>query len=173
VRDAEDFVQFVHRCAHRLKKVAFLLTGSEHDAEDLLQTVLAKLYVRWRRIDANGDPMAYAHRVMVTTHVSVRRRRWWGERPTGDVPETDHEPDPAGRVEGALVLRAALRALTPRQRAVVVLRHYADLDERSVADMLGCSVGTVKTLNSRALARLRKQLEPDTEGAHGGHERYR
>ncbi|MGI5243046.1 sigma factor [Dactylosporangium sp. CA-139066] len=87
VRDGEDFTQFVERCAHRLKKVAFLLTGSEHDAEDLLQIALAKLYVRWRRLDREGGPIAYAHRVLVTTHASVRRRWWWGEQPTGEVPE--------------------------------------------------------------------------------------
>ncbi|MER7278058.1 SigE family RNA polymerase sigma factor [Dactylosporangium sp. NPDC000244] len=120
-----------------MKKIAFLLTGSEHDAEDLLQTVLVKLYRRWPRLEASGDPIAYAHRILVNTHVSVRR-------PTGDLPEGTHGPDPAARVDAALALRQALQTLTPRQRAVVVLRHYEDLNERSVAEILGCSVGTVK-----------------------------
>ena len=104
------------------------------------------------------DLDAYVHRALVNTAVSWRRRRWWQERPTGELPE-------GGTTESGYddtVLRA-LRLLPPRQRAVVVLRHYADHSEQRTAELLGCSVGTVKSQNAKALHRLRDLLQPDRE----------
>ncbi|MFC7546016.1 SigE family RNA polymerase sigma factor [Plantactinospora sp. GCM10030261] len=145
-----DFV--VHRSA-ALSRTAYLLTGDHHLAEDLLQSALARTYRHWRRIRA-GDPAAYVRRVMYHQHISWWRRRRLAER---------LQPEPVDRAgedsSEAIALRlsvtAALRQLTPRQRAVVVLRFYEDLTEAQVAEVLGCSVGTVKRHGHDALSRLR------------------
>lgn len=135
-----------------LLRTAYLLTGDHALAEDLVQTALAKAWFHWSRI--RGDnPEPYVRRILVTTYSSWWRRRWNGEIPTEDLPET---PAPAGadRVD----LWAALSRLPRRQRAVVVLRYYEDLTEAETARLMGSSVGTVKSQAAKALAKLR--LDP-------------
>lgn len=141
-------------------RAAFLLTGSQHDAEDLVQDALVRVIGRWKRVAAADDPVAYANRILLNVFLSGRERRWRGEVPHADVPE---EPGGAGygRVEDRDRLRRALVSLPPRQRAAVVLRHYEQRSEAETAALLGCSVGTVKSLTSRGLAGLRARLEPD------------
>ncbi|NUR08073.1 MAG: SigE family RNA polymerase sigma factor [Nocardioidaceae bacterium] len=143
------FEAFVAARSGALFGTALLLTGDRHLAEDLLRTALAKSWLAWRRI--TGDPEAYVRRVLVNTYVSMWRRRWNGETPTETLPEEGR--DEAG-AEVRHDLRLALRRLPRRQRAVVVLRYVEDLSERQVAELLGCSVGTVKSQASRALAKL-------------------
>lgn len=134
-------------------RLAQLLTGNRHLAEELLQDSLVTLYAHWRRVSASGDPHAYLRRMLVNGNVSGWRRRR-RER------LVDAVPDRAGPDAGSSdpELRDALLALPWHQRAVVVLRHYEDLSEKAVADALGCSVGTVKSQQARALARLRQIL---------------
>lgn len=128
------------------------------DAEDLLQTVLARTYLVWDRIRDPSAVDAYVRRAMVNTRTSLWRRRRLHERTTDALPEHPG-PDEAAAVDQRLDLRdalwAALSELSRRQRAVVVLRHYEDLSEAEVAELLGISVGTVKSTTSKALARLR------------------
>jgi len=145
-----EFESFVAARSGALFGTAVLLTGDRHTAEDLLQTALAKSWLSWRRI--TGDPEAYVRRVLVNTYISMWRRRWNGETPTEALPETASADgtDPASRQD----LVAALHRLPKRQRAVLVLRYLEDLAEREVAELLGCSVGTVKSQASRALAKL-------------------
>jgi RNA polymerase sigma-70 factor (sigma-E family) len=147
---ADGFEGFVAARSGPLFGTALLLTGDRHLAEDLLQTSLAKAWVAWSRI--TGDPEAYVRRILVNTYVSMWRRRWNGETPTETLPDdaTAEGPEHAARHD----LRLAVRRLPKRQRAVVVLRYFEDLTEREVADLLGCSVGTVKSQASRALAKL-------------------
>ena len=147
---ATEFESFVAARSGALFGTAVLLTGDRHTAEDLLQTALAKSWLSWRRI--TGDPEAYVRRVLVNTYISMWRRRWNGETPTETLPETvsGEGTDRADRQD----LVAALHRLPKRQRAVVVLRYLEDLGEREVAVLLGCSVGTVKSQASRALAKL-------------------
>jgi RNA polymerase sigma-70 factor (sigma-E family) len=163
VDDGAGFAGFVAGHAVELKRLAFLLTGRAVDAEDLLQNTLIKLYVAWPRVERVEDRLAYARRVLVHTHSGSRRRKWWGEEPSaavgevlGDRPGAVDETD---RADDLLLLRQALGTLTARQRAVVVLRYYSDLSERDTATALGCSPGTVKTLASRGLERLRARLD--------------
>ncbi|HEU0238671.1 MAG TPA: SigE family RNA polymerase sigma factor [Micromonosporaceae bacterium] len=164
-RDIEqDFTQFVRDRTPGLFRVAYALTGERHGAEDLLQTALARAAARWSRI--HSDPEAYVRRVLYHQHITrwrYRRRR--PETLMADVPERGRpgvaHPDPADQTVTRLRLRAALRALPPRQRAVVVLRYLEDLSEREVADVLGCSTGTVASQASRALARLRLETLGD------------
>lgn len=140
--------------AHHLR-VARLLTGDADQAEELLQDCLVKLYARWRRVAAHGDPQAYLRRMLVNARVS-RWRRSRREELVWDAP--DREDPRAVPHEPHDQLRRALLALPRQQRAVVVLRHYADLTEPEVAATLGCTVGTVKSHHSRALANLRARL---------------
>jgi RNA polymerase sigma-70 factor (sigma-E family) len=152
-----SFTAFVEAAWGRHVRLALLLCGDPHRAEDLLQDCLVALYRRWGRMDTARDPHAYLRRMLVHRNVS-RWRRERRETLTAQAPEV---ADPrAGMVEPHEQLRRALMALPTRQRAVVVLRYYLDMSERQVAEELGCTVGTVKTHHSRAMTRLRELL-PD------------
>ena len=155
MRDDDGFVAFATASARRLRHSARLLTGDDSRAEDLLQTALARTYLHWDRIRAE-DPTAYVRRVLYTAHVDWWRRRWRHEYPTGELPDVAAAAgDLADRAAERDRLRGALARLTPRERAVVVLRFYEDLGERETAAVLGMAVGTVKSTCSRALAKLR------------------
>lgn len=146
------YTAFVEAAWQRQLRFALLLTGDRWQAEELLQDSLVRIYERWRRLSDAGDLQAYLRKVLVNNHTSIWRRRR-RESLVAAVPERS-APDRLVSTD-ALVLRDALRALPPRQRAVVVLRHYEDLPEREVAAVLGCSLGTVKSQNAKALAKLR------------------
>lgn len=165
VRDAE-FSEYVAAHRVRLVRTARLLTaGDEAAAEDLVQTVLTRLYVKWRRVSGADDPVAYGYRSLTNAFLDERRRAHRRrETPTQRLPDgVDEEPD---RETRQLVL-GALDALPPRQRAVVVLRHFLQYDVAATALALGCAEGTVKSQNAKALAHLREALGPalSTEGA--------
>ncbi|HEY6746094.1 MAG TPA: SigE family RNA polymerase sigma factor [Mycobacteriales bacterium] len=152
--DAEaerEFRDFVAARSGALFRSAYLLTGQREAAEDLLQTVLARVARRWRRID--GAPEAYVRRALHHEHISSWRRRRL--RTAGTVPDLPAPGDHAATTNLRLSLAAALRTLTARQRAVVVLRYAEDLPESEVAAVLDVSVGTVRSTAFRALARLR------------------
>lgn len=163
--DEEAFRDFVAGRWSSLLRTAYLLTGDEHRAEDLVQTSLAKLWLVWGRVGAE-HPEAYVRRILSTTSTSWWRRRWHGERPMSDaMPETMTAGDFTDRLADHDTIVIALRTLTPRQRAVVVLRYAEDLSENDVAEALGISIGTVKTLASRGLARLRTTVTHEQEVA--------
>ncbi|WP_345392127.1 SigE family RNA polymerase sigma factor [Nonomuraea salmonea] len=155
--DAADehlFREFVAARSPALMRLGYLLTGGDqHAAEDLVQTALAKLAGRWRRVAA---PEAYVRQIMYRQQVS-----WW--RASVRRPEVVQASPPERAARDAhhqselrLVLRSALSRLTARQRAVLVLRYFEDLPEQDVAKMLGCTVGTVRSTAHRSLARLRE-----------------
>ncbi|GAB3169293.1 RNA polymerase sigma-70 factor (sigma-E family) [Micromonospora palomenae] len=151
-----SYVAFVEVAWQRHIRLAMLLTGDRWRAEELLQDSLVKVYERWRRLSRLDDPHSYLRRALVNNQTSIWRRRR-RESLVADVPE---RAAPAGDVgPDAVVLRRALLSLPAKQRAVVVLRHYEDLTEREVAQVLGCSVGTVKSQNARALGKLRHLLD--------------
>ena len=154
------FAAFVEQWSPALLRVAFLLTGDRWLAEDLLQTALLKTSRRWSRIADHQAAYPYVRRVLVTTYAGWRRRRRVSEVLTGQLPEhlpTDRDEAVPGRAV------AALDALPPRMRAVIVLRYYEDLSEADTAAALGCSTGSVKSQASRGLARLRVELSPATD----------
>ena len=147
--------EFVGRAWDHHLRVARLLTGDPHRAEELLQDCLVKLYTRWHRMAWHQNPDAYLRSMLANGNVSWWRRR----RREYLVAEPPERGDlRAGPVEPHDELSRALLTLPSRQRAIVVLRHYADLSEKEVAAALDCSVGTVKSQNSRALVRLREVL---------------
>jgi RNA polymerase sigma-70 factor (sigma-E family) len=151
-----DFSEFVESALPGLLRYGHALTGNPHDAADLVQTVLEKIGSRWTHVQRKtGDPLAYIRRSMANAHVS-RWRRTRRESLMADMPETqpftpadpfEHEP-----------LWLALRALPPRQRAVMVLRYYEGLSEIEIAQTLSISTGTVKSQASKAIASLRTKL---------------
>jgi RNA polymerase sigma-70 factor (sigma-E family) len=158
MREPVGFGQFVAARSPALLRCAWLLTGDEALAEDLVQTVLARVWPRWDRIyrtDTSAE--AYVRKMMVTTYATWMRRKWRAERPTERVPEHPVPADNYAEVDDREEVRRALAVLPPRQRAVIVLRYYEDLTEMQTAGVLGCSVGTVKSQTSKALAKLRQQ----------------
>lgn len=162
VSAADQFAAFVAGRGPSLQRTAYLLTGDWALAEDLLQTALAKAFLAWGRI-RHEDPEGYVRKVLANTHATWWRRKWRGEAPTEQLPERAGA-DATRHVDDHLVLAQALRALPPRQRAVIVLRFHADLTEAAVATTLGISVGTVKSQTSKALATLRR--DPSLQGDH-------
>jgi RNA polymerase sigma-70 factor (sigma-E family) len=156
VDDEAGFRDFVHGGSRRHLRAAYLLTGNAADAEDLLQTALAKLMRVWDRVSASGEPDGYLRKTIVNAHASRWQRKWRGEAATEVLPEAGHDPYPESDERDAL--RRALQTLTRGERAVVVLRHVEDLPEAEVARLLGCSTGTVKSQASRGLIKLRAAL---------------
>lgn len=146
--DQTEFTAWAAGHQRQLLRSAYLLTGDPFRAEDLVQEALVKVAMRWPRL-RDGNPMAYARTIVVRDNIS-----WWRKR--RDV--LGELADRAGVTqdpEDALVVKRALARLTARQRAVVVLRHFDDLSEADTASLLGVSVGTVKSTNAAAMARLR------------------
>ena len=167
MRDEAGFRAFVEANGATLLHAARLLTGDHHRGEDLVQTALTKVYLKWGRIDA---PLPYARRALVNAHIDQTRRRWWGERPTGELPEQTAASAPMGPSDIATSdmrdeLRRMLAELSPRERAIVVMRYYCDLSEQDTARTLGIPVGTVKSSCARALARLRVEATTASGGA--------
>ncbi len=153
----EQFTELVHAVWPSLYRTAYLMLGDAAEAEDLVQTALAKTYASWGRVrDIDAAP-GYARTTLVNTASSwFRRRSWRNERPTEVLPDGAAPAGPDETDRPTLV--AALAQLPPRQRAVVVLRYYDDLDVNATAAALGCSTGTVKSQTSDALAKLRTLL---------------
>jgi RNA polymerase sigma-70 factor (sigma-E family) len=152
--DRTGYSDFVNARSQQLLRTAYLLTRDWGTAEDLLQESMAKAWFAWERVRVS--PEAYVRKVIVTTYITWwRRRRWRGEAATGRLPETANRDDAIHQADQRDTVWRALARLPARQRAVVVLRYYEDLTETQVADALGCSVGTVKSQTSKALAKLR------------------
>jgi RNA polymerase sigma-70 factor (sigma-E family) len=152
----QDFTEFVAARSKQLIRLAYVLTGDQHSAEDLLQNSLVKAAAHWGRI--HSAPEAYVRRIMYREQVSwLRRRARRPETVVAQVPEPPAGEQPVS-VEARLTLQDALRALPPRRRAVLVLRYLEDLSESQVADILGCSVGTVRSQTHKAVTQLRSAL---------------
>jgi RNA polymerase sigma-70 factor (sigma-E family) len=156
-RDA-DFTAYLEARQARLLRTAYLLTGDQHQAEDLLQTSLAKLYLAWDRVRDRESVDAYVRRIMVNENNSLWRRGWRRREVTTDtVPETAPFHDRYDEGTSGAVW-AVVQTLPRKARAVVVLRYYEQLSEAETAEVLGISVGTVKSQCSRALASLRERI---------------
>jgi RNA polymerase sigma-70 factor (sigma-E family) len=154
----DDFRAFVRLHWGPLLRVAFLITGDGAHAEDLVQTALEKTHRRWRDVAAMEAPQAYVRKIMINTATSWRRRRAWGETPLPAVEEAAGA-DEFDRVEQRRQLIEALHTVPPKMRAVLVLRYFEDLTEAQTAQVMGCSVGTVKSQTSRGLQRLREHMK--------------
>jgi RNA polymerase sigma-70 factor (sigma-E family) len=151
----DDFAAFARHAGPRLRRTAYLLCRDWDFAQDLTQTTLAKLFVRWSSIRRSEEPTAYANKVLLRIFLDDKRLRRSREQVLADVPQTAvHDSDPALRV----TLVGALSQLSDRDRAIVVMRYWEDLSVDTVAQAVGVSEAVVKSQSARALARLRALL---------------
>lgn len=154
--EQEDrFQEFVRARWSHLVRTAYLLTGDAHHAEDLTQTALAKAYRSWRRVARTDNPEAYVRRMLVSCNSDRFRKRRVPESLTAAPPEVAGRDEVYSLADERSTLLGALAQLPPKQRAVVVMRYWEDLSEAEVAEVLGCSTGTVKSQASKGLAKLR------------------
>jgi RNA polymerase sigma-70 factor (sigma-E family) len=157
----EQFREFMRGRWPAMVRLAYGLTGDLGHAEDVAQAAFARAYASWARVTATGDPDAYVRRIVINCNNSRFRKRRVTERLVDAVPEPAGYPaaGPADALGDSEALLKALRTLGPRQRAVIVLRFWMDMSEAETAAALNCSVGTVKSQASRALAALRGRAE--------------
>jgi RNA polymerase sigma-70 factor (sigma-E family) len=165
-RDVTDFEEFARARTPHLLRSAWLLCGDAHQAEDLVQETLAKVYVRWHRRLGGGidNPAAYAHTALVRTFLSARRRRSSGELPHAEPPDRPDAiaEDLAAASDLQLLVAEALAGLAPADRAVLTLRYLEDRSVAETAQTLGVSEGAVRNRSMRALDRLRTLLPAHT-----------
>jgi RNA polymerase sigma-70 factor (sigma-E family) len=164
----DEFDSFVRIHGPSLLRAGWLLTGDWGEAQDLVQIALERVWPRWADLTGEAHRTAYVHRVLTTSFLRSRRRRWRGELPSARLPE-HAGPDDVDRLDTRLSLLTAVHLLPARQRAVLTWRFFADLTEAQTAQAMGCSIGTVKSYTSRALNTLRTQpgiLDLLTNGTH-------
>lgn len=153
-----DFHEYVVTRRQPLLRLAYLLTGDAHLAEDVVQTALLRAFRQWRRVSRADQPDAYVRRMVVNAYVDGKRRRSSTEAPTApsELPAPAQHDHAEGQAERS-VMWTALAGLPRVQRAVLVLRFYEDLDDARIAELMGSTPSTVRSNASRALATLRKE----------------
>ncbi len=167
LRDAE-FTEYLAVRQPALMRTAYLLTGDRHQAEDVLQTSLAKLYLAWDKVNDRNAVDAYVRRIMVNENNSLWRRGWKKREYAADeLPEGDPHVDAYDDGTNDELWRV-VQSLPPKARAVVVLRYYEQMSETETADALGISVGTVKSQCSRALSALRERVPAELHPRYSG-----
>jgi RNA polymerase sigma-70 factor (sigma-E family) len=159
--DEDDFRSFVAARSPSLLWFAHLLTGDRYAAEDIVQTALAKTAAGWSRVRRKDNPEGYVRRAIVNTHLNAVRRRPWREQPRDHLPEGVDARRRERELDDRDAMWQALAGLPPRQRAVLVLRYYEDLSESDIADVLGCSRGTVKSQAAKGLLHLRRIVQKE------------
>ncbi|MEI2775051.1 MAG: SigE family RNA polymerase sigma factor [Tetrasphaera sp.] len=156
-RSPRGFEDFLAAHGRTLLRLAYVLTGTRPDAEDLLQDTLVDLHRAYAKLSAAEAPYAYARRALVNRHTSNQRKRGAQERPIApDALPDPGWPDPSERIASDDALWRRLATLPPRMRQVLVLRYYEDLDDAAIADVLGIGVSAVRSTASRAIAILRE-----------------
>ena len=157
-KDERDrqFSEYMQARQPSLLRTAYLLTGDRHTAEDLVQTALAKLYLSWDKVQRQEVLDGYVRRILVNEHNSLWRRAWKKrESTTAELPDRPADPDSPSHDAD---LWAFVQTLPRKQRAAIVLRYYEELSEAETAEILGVSVGTVKSQTSRALSAMRARV---------------
>ncbi|GAA3280705.1 SigE family RNA polymerase sigma factor [Dactylosporangium vinaceum] len=152
----QSYREYVGGNLDRLRRTAFLLCGDWHTADDLVSTVLVKLYRHWKRANGVEHLDAYVRRMLMRAWLDERRRPWRRETATAALPESVAPPGPDA--DRRLAVLSLLAELPPRRRAVLVLRYFCDLSVEETAEAMGCSEGTVKSQTARALDSLRADL---------------
>ena len=163
-----EFREFMHARWPSMVRLAYGLTGDLGHAEDVAQAAFARAYASWARVRRTDDPDAYVRKIVVNENRNRFRKRRVAEKLTGSVLIDVAWTDATGEYDERSALIAALQRLGPRQRAVIVLRYWMDLTEHETAAALNCSVGTVKSQASRALATLRESIELGDGHEHRG-----
>lgn len=165
-RDTQEYVDYVSARLTRWHRAAFLLCGDAHRADDLVQTMLTKLYVYWARARIADNIDSYVHRMLVRTFLDERRKAWSKVWLMPATPEPSTAAD--GSVEDRDLVVRALEELPAGQRTVLVMRFLCDMPVEEVAAAMRCSAGNVKAQTSRGLATLRERLEGEFAGALAG-----
>jgi RNA polymerase sigma-70 factor (sigma-E family) len=156
----QGFDEFVLLRRRSLLRTARMLTGDQHTGEDLVQAALERVWPRWERVIQRGDPYSYVRTVMLNLYTAWWRRAWRAEQPTSHLPDVVDLEDEYAATDLQDAFRRLLDTLSPKQRAILVLRFHDDLTEVAVAQLMGCSVGTVKSQTARALTKLRYLDDP-------------
>ena len=151
--DDQEFHDFVAQRMQRWRRSAFLMCQDWHTADDLVAIAIAKIYRHWRDVRQADNPDAYAQRILSRSWLSERRRPWRRERSSELLP--DRPVTTTDQIADRDSLAALLRALGPRQRAVLILRFYFDYSAEQTAEILKVTLGTVKSQTARGLAALR------------------
>jgi RNA polymerase sigma-70 factor (sigma-E family) len=150
-----EFEEYVSARGQELVRLGFTVCGDYQRAEDLAQIALMQAFRSWRKVRKADDPHHYVRRILINAYLSMTRRRSFSEAPTAEPDPQRTVPDHATSIVNSDDLWRALAALSARERVVLVLRYYQDLDDRTIADMLGIKPSSVRATASRALARLR------------------
>lgn len=151
-----NYEEYVRARLTHLRRVALALVGDPHRADDLVQEAITRLYVHWHRATKAHNLDAYTRRILIRTFLDERRSRWASVRLVAEPPEPTQAL--GAHPADAMAVRAALAEVPPKQRAVLVLRFLADLPVEEVADIVGCSTGTVKSQTFHGLAAMRRAL---------------
>ncbi|WP_432941501.1 SigE family RNA polymerase sigma factor [Kribbella sp. CA-253562] len=151
-----EFEEYASARGQELVRLGFTICGDYQRAEDLAQIALMQAFRSWRKVQRADDPHTYVRRILVNSYLSMTRRRSFTEAPAADLDPDHTVPDPANDIAASDDLWRALATLSARERVVLVLRYYQDLDDRTIADLLGIKPSSVRSLASRALSTLRK-----------------
>jgi len=154
-----EFSVFVRVHSTALLRSAYLLTGDRLEAEELVQDTLVRLYPNWDRVAAADVPLAYVRRSLTNNFLNARRRRSANDLLFAEPPEQPYELDLGSRLSDRQLVRRLLDGLPARQRAVLVLRFFEDLEDTEIASIIGCRRGTVRSIISRGLQQLRADTE--------------
>ncbi|WP_063774197.1 SigE family RNA polymerase sigma factor [Streptacidiphilus rugosus] len=166
-RRDEEFAEFVATRSTWLRKLAYLMAGDWHRADDLTQVTVTKLYMRRHRLGGVENLDGYARTTLVNTFLAERRSPWSRVLLGRAEEETANAaPVQSSDLDASLDLRAALGLLPDRQRAVVVLRYFCDLSVEQTAEALNCASGTVKSQAARGLDSLRRALDGEPDVGH-------
>ncbi|MGZ0151278.1 SigE family RNA polymerase sigma factor [Kribbella sp. WER1] len=156
-----EFEEYVSARGQELVRLGFTVSGDYQRAEDLAQIALMQAFRKWRKVRNADDPHHYVRRILVNEYLSMTRRRSFTEAPTADLDPQHTVPDHAAGIANSDDLWQALTTLSARERVVLVLRYYQDLDDQTIADLLGIKPSSVRATTSRALASLRKSRTSD------------
>ncbi|HEY0693424.1 MAG TPA: SigE family RNA polymerase sigma factor [Kribbella sp.] len=151
-----EFEEYASARGQDLVRLGFTVSGDYQRAEDLAQIALMQAFRSWRRVRRADDPHNYVRRILVNSYLSMTRRRSFSEAPAAELDVDRTVPDPATGIVNSDDLWRALATLSARERVVLVLRYYQDMDDRTIADVLGIKPSTVRATASRALASLRR-----------------
>ncbi|MFG1620654.1 SigE family RNA polymerase sigma factor [Kribbella sp. NPDC049227] len=151
-----EFEEYVSARGQELVRLGFTVSGDYQRAEDLAQIALMQAFRAWRKVRTADDPHNYVRRILINAYLSMTRRRSFTEAPTAEIDAERTVPDPATDIVNSDDLWRSLATLSARERVVLVLRYYQDLDDHTIADLLGIKPSSVRATASRALATLRR-----------------
>jgi RNA polymerase sigma-70 factor (sigma-E family) len=154
-----DFEEYASARGQELVRLGFTVSGDYQRAEDLAQIALMQAFRAWRKVQRADDPHNYVRRILINSYLSMTRRRSFTEAPAAELDTDTTVPDPATDIVNSDDLWRALATLSARERVVLVLRYYQDMDDRTIADLLGIKPSSVRATASRALAALRKSRQ--------------